>query len=382
MKKLSFLIVIWLAGIANICAQPASENIKAAIQPFVDAGDISGIVSVIADRDKVLSVTSIGFQDIETKKAMDADVLFWIASQSKPIAATAVMMLVDEGKINLDEPVTTYLPELNKLMVSVAKRENWQAEEKPVKPVTLRHLLSHTSGMAWVAGVQEQTKKIDILPFSKSIYVSAMTPLLFHPGERYSYSNQGINIAATVVERVSGMPFETFLQIRLFDPLGMKSATFWPNEKQIKKLATAYTKGADGKLAPVEIDQLQYPLSDRNNRFAEAAGGLFCSPNDLVKFYRMIANKGVLDGKRYLNEATVEEMGKKQTGERVADQYGLGWGVSETLMGHGGAYGTDSKVYKKSGYVVMYFILGAGLPKQGDAFNAFYKAVNELYNLE
>jgi CubicO group peptidase (beta-lactamase class C family) len=374
-----FFAALFLTG--GIYAQTASRSITEALQPFIDAGEIGGVVTVIADRDKVLNITSVGYQDMEKKKLMDADVLFWIASQSKPIAATAVMMLVDEGRLSLDEPVTTYLPELKNLTKTVVKREAWQAEEKPAQTLSLRRLLSHTGGLTWVAGVQEQMKKIDVLPFSTSLYVSAMTPLLSEPGERYSYSNQGINIAATVVERISGMPFEVFLQQRLFDPLGMKSATFWPTEKQINKMALAYKKGANGKLEPVEIDQLQYPLSDKTKRFAEAAGGLFCTPDDLVKFYRMIANKGVLNGKRYLSEAAVEEMGKKQTGN-LSDSYGLGWGVSDKTMGHGGAYGTDTKVYKKSGHVVMYFVLGQGLPKQGEAFNAFNRVASQLYPLE
>ncbi len=379
MKKF-FCIALLLALCAPAAnAQSALDgDIRGMLQPYIDNGDLPGVVTVVADRDEVLSLVSVGWRDVENKGKMDADALFWIASQSKPIAGCAVMMLVDEGKLDLDAPVTDYLPELSALMVQTVERKEWKLLEKPATPVTLRRLLSHTAGMAWVGGVQQQMGRIDVLSLNKSLYVSSMTPLLYQPGERYSYSNQGINIAATVIERVTGIRYEEFLQQRLFDPLGMKSATFWPESG---KLAIPYRKDEDGRLKPVEVNQLQYPLSDRANRYAEAGGGLFCSPNDLVKFYRMIANKGVYNGKRYLSERAIEEMGSKQTGED-ANWYGLGWGGTDAFMGHGGAYGTDSRVYKQSGIVTMYFIQGQGLPKHQQAIDAFLTIAGQHLELK
>jgi CubicO group peptidase (beta-lactamase class C family) len=352
------------------------------MQPYIDSGNIPGVVTVVATADEILSMECFGYQDVATRKKMEPNTLFWIASQSKPVTAVAVMMLVDEGKLNLDEPVTTWLPELSRLMVLRVKRDDWQVEERLSKPITLRHLLSHTGGMQWVASVQEQAGKIDVLPLSTSLYASAATPLLFEPGEKYSYSNQGINIAATIVERVSGMPFADFLQKRIFDPLGMKSATFWPSEKQLEKLATPYTLDTNGKLTEITINQLQYPLNNRENRFAEAAGGLFCSPVDWVKFYRMIAGKGVFNGKRYLSEAAIAELGKKQTGDAVETSYGLGFAVSEHYMGHGGSHGTDSYIDRQRNLIIMYFIQQADLPKHEEAKQAFLKKVEALYGTD
>jgi CubicO group peptidase (beta-lactamase class C family) len=349
------------------------------MQPYVDSGDIPGAVTVVATADGLLSMECFGYQDVARGKKMEPDALFWIASQSKPVAAVAVMMLVDEGKLNLDEPVTTWLPELNLLTVLRVKRDDWQVTERLSVPLTLRHLLSHTGGLQWVASVQEQAGKIDLLPLSLSLYVSAATPLLSDPGEKYSYSNQGINLAATVVERVSGMPYADFLQKRIFDPLGMKSATFWPSEKQLGKLATPYTLDANGKLTEITINQLQYPLNDRKNRYAEAAGGLFCTPVDWVKFYRMIAGKGVFDGKRYLSEAAIAELGKKQTGDAIETSYGLGFAVSERHMGHGGSHGTDSYINRRLNLIVMYFIQQSDLPKHEEAKRAFLTEVEALY---
>jgi CubicO group peptidase (beta-lactamase class C family) len=159
----------------------------------------------------------------------------------------------------------------------------------------------------------------------------------------------------------------------------MKSATFWPTEKQLEKLAVPYRMDENGKLTETTIDQLQYPLNDQSKRFAESAGGLFCTPSDLVKFYQMIAGKGVFNGKRLLSENAVAEMGKKQTGEKVTESYGLGWSVSNNGMGHGGAYGTDSYVYTNEGLVVMYFIQQQNLPKANEAIRAFQRIVKELY---
>lgn len=377
-----FLLLCFISLSLYSEAQISNKEIDAVLMPYVTSSEVSGIVTIVAKGENILSVNNVGFQNIDKNKKMEPDALFWIASQSKPIAATAVMMLVEEGKLSLDEPITTYIPEFNRLVVARIWREGWQVEERLSKPITLRHLLSHTSGMQWVAELQGQAKKIDVLPLQLSLYASTTTPLFFEPGERYNYSNQGINVAAAIIERVSGKPYFDFLQSRLFEPLGMKSATFWPADKDLEKLAVPYKKGSDGKLEETTIDQLQYPLSDRTKRFAEAAGGLFCKPIDLVKFYQMIANKGVYKGKRYISESSIAEMGKKQTSIDIKDSYGLGWSVTDSFMGHGGAYGTDTKVYQKDGYVVMYFIQEQGLPKSGEAQIRFLNTVQKIYGIQ
>lgn len=377
-----FLLLCFISLSLYSEAQISNKEIDAVLMPYVTSGEVSGIVTIVAKGENILSVNNVGFQNIDKNKKMEPDALFWIASQSKLIAATAVMMLVEEGKLSLDEPITTYIPEFNRLVVARIWREGWQVEERLSKPITLRHLLSHTSGMQWVAELQGQAKKIDVLPLQLSLYASTTTPLFFEPGERYNYSNQGINVAAAIIERVSGKPYFDFLQSRLFEPLGMKSATFWPADKDLEKLAVPYKKGSDGKLEETTIDQLQYPLSDRTKRFAEAAGGLFCKPIDLVKFYQMIANKGVYKGKRYISESSIAEMGKKQTSIDIKDSYGLGWSVTDSFMGHGGAYGTDTKVYQKDGYVVMYFIQEQGLPKSGEAQIRFLNTVQKIYGIQ
>ncbi|MDR1369213.1 MAG: serine hydrolase [Dysgonamonadaceae bacterium] len=377
MKNSRLLFILFLV---MMYSPVFSQNTGELLQPFIDSGELPGIVTVVATPDKVLGVECLGYQNIGKNKKMDSNSIFWIASQSKPFAGVAVMMLVEEGKLDLDEPITTYLPELKDMQVSRINRKEWQVIELASQPVTLRRLLTHTSGMKWVAGIQNQMGKIDVLPFNISLYATAMTPFVAEPGEKIIYSNQGINIAATVVERVSGMSYADFLQKRLFDPLGMKNTTFWPAGKQLDKLVIPYKLGENGELVETTIGQLQYPLEDKTKRFAEAAGGLFSSPVDLVKFYRMIANKGEFEGKRYLSEASVLEIGKDQTGEKVEGRWGLGWALSDKWMGHGGAYGTESRIYK-NGLVAMFFILQQDIPKYKEAFRIFWQEIEKQYGL-
>lgn len=351
------------------------------MQIFLDKGDFAGLVTIVADKNKILSFNCMGYRDLSKKLKMKKNTLFWIASQSKPIAATAVMMLVEEGKLSLDEPITTYLPELKDLKVDQEYLKDSQKEYSGTPAITLRRLLSHTSGMKWVGSIQEKVGKIDIIPLNSSVYVSAQTSLCAVPGDKFSYSNQGVNTAAAVIERISGMPYEKFLEQRIFKPLGMKNTTFWPDAKQQKNMAISYEK-VNGSLREARIDQLQYPLNDKHKRYPEAAGGLFSTPEDLVKFYRMIANGGIYKGKRFLSASSVAEMGGKQTGKNVETSYGLGWAVSEDEMSHGGSYGTDTRVNKKSGLVTLYFVQERDLDEEnGKAQNSFVNEVKAFFNV-
>ncbi len=378
MKKLLLVLPLVLLFTTALIAQqpPVNFPVKEAVEPFVADGGIAGAVAVIADKDKVLQLDAFGYANLEDKVPMNGDTPVWIASQSKPITAVAVMMLVDEGKLDLDKPITDYLPELKDLRVGV-KQEDGNTLLVPVdKPITLRMLLSHSSGMVWVPPLQ-QKHRIDVLPFSKAITTCVMTPLKSQPGTEHSYSNMGVNIAATAVERVSGMPFEDFLQKRLFDPLGMKDTTFWPTPEQVKKLAIIYRKDKEsGKLVPVPNGQLTYPLEDRQIRYPEAAGGLFSTPNDLVKFYQMLLGKGEYHGVRFLKPESVEEIAKKQPGH-LPQGYGLGVGTGGGVFGHGGACGTDSKVDTNLNLTYLWFVQEQGLPEAGKAREAFFKVVRE-----
>lgn len=359
---------------------PEDQRITAELQKYIDHNDLAGIITVVAQKDKIISLNCLGCQNTETGKKMSPNTMFWIASQTKTFTGTAIMMLVERGLLNLDEPVTTYLPELKTLYVTESQDENRKTERKLSQPITLRHLLSHTSGMQFLGGVQQQTGHIDILPLSVSLYSTVLTPLKFEPGNGYLYSNQGINIAATILERVTGMSYEQFIQENILDPLDMKSTTFWLTEEQINNFAAPHKKVDNNKLEPSTISFLQYPLTDRKKRFPEAGGGLFSTPLDLLKFYQMILNGGVYNGKRILSEKSVQEMGSRQTPQREGvSPYGFGWVVSPEYMGHSGACGSESRIYMKDGYILMYIAQEDGLKENKSAQSDFWKMAKELY---
>ncbi|MDR1963912.1 MAG: beta-lactamase family protein [Planctomycetaceae bacterium] len=374
MKRMAVCFLIYLFATTLLLAE--AFPVKEKLQPYIDNNELAGIVTVIADKDNVLQLDVFGYANIDNKIPMNGDTVFWIASQSKPITAVAVLMLVDEGKLGLDDPVTKYLPELNELRVAVKEDEKRTVLVPVETPITLRHLLSHSSGMVWVPPLQ-QKHKIDILPFQKALTTCVMTPLKSQPGTEHSYSNMGVNIAATVVERVSGMLFEEFLEKRIFEPLGMKDTAFWVTPAQQKRLAEVYAWDTDTKtLKRVENGQLTYPLDDHKIRHPEAAGGLYSTPNDLVRFYQMLLGEGEFHGVRILKSESVKEMQKKQPGH-LPQGYGLCVGTGGGVFGHGGACGTDSKVDTNLNLVYLYFVQERGLAKNGEARETFYKIVRE-----
>ena len=348
------------------------------MEPFVEAETLAGAVALVADKDRTLSVDTVGFADIKAKRPMPADALFWIASQSKPITAAALMMLVDEGKVNLDDPVAKYLPEFKQIWWAVEQEPDHVLLKKPPQPITVRQALSHTSGLPFKSALEEPT--LDLLPLSVAVRSYAMTPLVFEPGTKYQYSNAGINTAGRIIEVVSGMPYEDFLQQRLFDSLGMRDTTFWPSGGQLSRLAKSYKPGANGaELEETTITQLNYPLDDRR-RQPMPAGGLFSTAADVGRFCQMVLRGGEFEGKRYLSESAVRQMTSKQTPESLKDQYGLGWATGGGAYGHGGAYATNMSIDPKLGLITVYMVQHAGFPGNGrESLAAFRKAAEEEF---
>ena len=370
--KATFLFFLVLGGTFLIAAEPpANPEIQAVLQPFVDSHEIGGIITLVATKDGILAQNVMGYADIAADKKMKADNLFWIASMSKPVAGTAVMMLVEEGKIALDDPVTKYIPELAAWKVIAEKSDDRLVLVAPEKPVTVRQLLSHTSGLAFLAEVQHKFGLASI-PLSFTAMPSITGPLTAQPGTTYLYSNQGINVAARIVEIAAGMPYEEFLQKRLFDPLEMIDTTFWPNDEQLARLVKTYrtNKNKDG-MDEIPIGFFKQPLSDRQSRYAEAGGGLFSTTADVYRFCRMIADGGTWNGKRFLSPESIREMGRDQTGD-LKRHYGLGWGAGGNIMGHGGAQGTQMKI-GDNGAILIFMIQGAG-EATGKADKAFTEA--------
>ena len=362
--KLSSIAFVSALFLSKLLFAEAPATSSAVLKPFVDKHELAGAVALAADKNKVLSVESVGFADIAAGKVMKQDNIFWIASQSKPMTAVAVMMLVDDGKISLDDPIEKYLPEFRGQMVVAEKNNEHIVLRKPKHPITVRETLNHTSGLPFKSAIEEPT--LDGLSLSSAVRSYAMTPLLSEPGAVYRYSNAGINTAARLIEVVAKVKYEDFMQQKLFDPLGMKDTTFWPNEAQSLRVAKSYRPDASKtNLAEFPISQLIYPLTDRVHRFPMPAGGLFSTAIDTSLFCRMLLNNGELDGKRYLSENAIKELSKRQTPPAIKESYGLGFSVSPDSYGHGGAQATNMEIRSGKGLVLVWMVQHGGYPGEG-----------------
>ncbi|MES2507988.1 MAG: serine hydrolase domain-containing protein [Verrucomicrobiota bacterium] len=372
-------LFVFAASLTVLAAEQAAPTITSALKPFVEKQELAGAVVWAGTVEKGASLSTVGFADIEARVPMKDDTLFWIASMSKPMTGAAVMMLVDEGKIRLDDPVEKYLPEFKGQQLAILKDGKQTGTKAPARLITVRDVLSHTSGLPFKSPEEQPT--LDGLPLEKAVKTYASHPLVFEPGKDFLYSNAGINTAARILEVVSGMAYEDFMAKRLFEPLGMADTTFWPNESQVARLAKSYKPGKDGKgLEPLLIGQLYYPLGDRSKRFPMPAGGLFSTAADVGVFGLMILNGGEWKGRRYLSQAAVEELTRRQTPPELSRAYGLGWAVDPDGAGHGGAFATNLSVDKKHGLVLVYMVQHSGFPGEGKkALGAFKAAAVQAF---
>jgi CubicO group peptidase (beta-lactamase class C family) len=367
LRWLPVLLSLVLGPAPSTVAQDKFAAVPAKVQPFVDNGEISGAVMLVATRDRVLHLSAVGQSDLASGRKMQMDDLFWIASMSKPITAVAVALLADEGKLAFDDPVENHLPEFRDLWVIEEQTPDRRVLVKPARPITLRDLLTHTSG---VGEYRVTDPHWSLATMSRTL---AREPLRFQPGTRWSYSTAGTDLLGRVVEVVSGVPFAEFLQSRLFDPLGMKDTTFWPTPAREERAARDYRPGTQPGKLEVAVNPYLYggAVTDKA-RPALGGAGLFSTAEDIAKFYRMMLNDGTANGRRILKSATVAEMTRKQTGDlkaRPGMPWGLGFCVIEdpaqmeanaTLspgtFGHGGAHGTSSWADPKTGLIYVFMI--------------------------
>lgn len=373
---------IWTVLAPLLWAQPAgatTNRLADVLQPYVDAHRIAGAVTLVADRDGVLDVSWVGDADLTTHTLMRPDTVFWIASQTKPFTATALMMLVDEGKVNVDDPVEKYLPGFRGQMRMTSRGTEYALLTRPVHPITIRNLLTHTSGLPYSSALEGAA--LDALPLAVTVGSYAMTPLNFEPDSLYSYANAGLNTVGRIVEVVSGQPYADFLQTRLLGPLALHDTTFWPDAAQLSRLAKVYGHTrTDEPLHAVPINLLTYPLDDRQTRHAVPAAGLFSTAGDCARFCRMILRGGELDGRRYLSEAAVREMTTRQTPPNLPVSYGFGWSTDDGRCGHSGAYETDMGLDRTRGLVYVFMVQQAGYHEDAERCkHAFWDAANERF---
>jgi CubicO group peptidase (beta-lactamase class C family) len=376
MFKHRHLLPLFLACASSLFAEKP-VGVSGSLLPFIQSKTISGGVALVVSPDKVLALESQGFSDLEKQQPMQTDAMFWIASMTKPMTAMAVMMLVEEGKINIADPVAKYLPEFKDQMLAVEKTPERVVLQKPARRITVKDLLTHTSGLVSVSPLDKAA--LDTLTLREAVITYALSPLQFEPGSKWSYCNPGINTLGRIVEVVSGKPYAEFMQERLFTPLGMKDTTFWPTDEQVKRVAKSYKQNAAKKgLEETTVSFLTVPITNRE-RMALPAGGLFSCAEDLAKLYQMLLNRGEWNGRRYLQEATLQVMTTNQLGDMPKVSFvegmhmGLGFhivhqpmGVSEVLsqgsFGHGGAYGTQAWIDPVKKLAIVLLIQRQGLP--------------------
>ena len=357
-----FLVFASACGaIAQTAATPGASQadpVAAMIQAMINRHEIPGAIVLIANKDKVFDTVILGDADLKTHKPLKRNDEFWIASMTKPMTAVALMMLVDEGKVNVDDPVEKYLPEFKGQKVRAVRRDPANKSETgfgalvpATHPITIREIMCH------IAGLPFQSKKehdpLDSRPLKDAVKTYAEEPLLYQPGTDYTYSNEDLNTTGRIVEVVSGMPYEQFLQQRIFDPLGMKDTTFWPNQEQIARLAKSY-KPDGGLLTEVPLTQVGSPLDDRKHRFPIPAGGLFSTADDCLGFMQMMVNHGVYHGKRLVSEASVHEMTILQNKGLGKTQGGLGWRVRNGDFDHSGHHKTFMGEHTKTGTILVF----------------------------
>jgi CubicO group peptidase (beta-lactamase class C family) len=393
---LAFLISVAVAA-APAGGAPGGGGGKFAeiIKPCVAENAVAGAVFLVADAGKILACEAAGFADIASQKTMRADDVFWIASMTKPMTAACLMMLVDEGKVALDDPVEKYIPEFAApRKISPAKRKTAVNDEgvaiaaatagvaagnrtasaataagagaataaAPVfrkRPITLRQLLSHTAGMQ---RADPRERFIDTRPLAAAVPRYARLDLLFEPGTSYSYSSLDISAIGRVIEIASGIPYEKFLQTRLLDPLGMDDTTFWPTKAQLARLATSYRGDPEKRtLTPGPVSGRTHPLDDRARRHPTPGGGLFSTAADVAKFGQLLLNKGGFGGRQIISEKSVAEMTRRQTPSGTRTAYGLclvlGAGGE---FGHGGAHGTNFTIWPDKKRVTVFMVQRIG----------------------
>jgi CubicO group peptidase (beta-lactamase class C family) len=327
--------------------------LAAKLQPLVDDGTIPGAVMLVASKDEILDFAAIGWSDLAAKRPMAADAFFWIASMAKSMTGAAFMMLVDEGKVSLDDPVEKFLPGFKGQKV-VLKDD--PAPRPANHPILIREILSHSSGLPFRSEAEAGT--LDRLPLAEAVDTYATTPLMWQPGTDYAYSNAGINTAGRIIEVLSGMSYEKFMDERLFHPLGMKDTTFWPNAEQLQRQAKAYQPQPNPlRLEEVKIEQLTYPLDKKAGRYPMPAGGLFSTAPDVARFCQMCLNDGTFEGRRYLSPKAVRS------------------------FSHGGAFQTYMGVDPAAGIISVFLIQiqGPWLTSAGEnVFPTFVQATRNF----
>jgi CubicO group peptidase (beta-lactamase class C family) len=341
--------------------QEILQQIPLRMKSFIDKQTIAGAVTLVAHGSDIVEFDATGMADMEAGRPMQKDTIFQIMSMTKPVTAIGIMMLAEQGKLALRDPVEQYLPEFHDLRVATTVGPDAKHLSIPNHAITIRDLLTHTAGIQDYPGppaIRDYAQTMSV-PLDEVVRQLAKQPLLFQPGTQWSYSSPGIEILGRIIEVCSGEKYVDYVTEHILKPLGMKDSFFFPPPDKINRIAMVYAQ-KDGKLvrAPASIlggDPAKY----RQGAVFPAPGwGLYSTAEDLLHLYRMMLGDGGYEGHRYLSPFSVHIMTEPQTtgiqpvGWMRGSDYGLAWEVVTDPLGelaghtigtygHGGAFGTQ-----------------------------------------
>jgi CubicO group peptidase (beta-lactamase class C family) len=371
-----------LSGCCTVCQGPKNSGTtfaKDALAPYVESGQLPGAINVFY-KDGLQETACVGYSDVAGKRPITTDDIFMQCSQTKGFCGVTVAILVEEGKISLDDPVSKYLPEFKELWIHESTSNEVKRLVRAKNELTVRMAMNHTGGFPFEICAKQGTIKgggwSGGAPLRQTAAIAAACPLQFEPGTKVQYSNTGIDIGAAIIEVVTGQRWETFLQERVLDPLGMKNTTFWPTDKQLMTQVEMYdcVKNAPAKHR-LQNEMQQRPYNDAHV-FASAGAGLWTTANDQLKFYKMLMNLGMGEnGVRILKEETVKSILAQSTRPKGMEGYSLGLtapkeDAEDAWFGHGGAWGTNCMVNWRRKELKLWVVQLCGGPRPWDKARA------------
>lgn len=352
---------------------------KDALMPFVQSGQLPGAINVFY-KNGIQETTCVGYADVAAKRPITMNDVYMQCSQTKGFCGVTIAMLIEEGKISLDDPVSKYLPEFRELWVLKSNQDGVKTLVKVKNTLTIRMVMNHTGGFPFEICAKQGNIKgggwSGGAPIRQTAAIAAASPLLFEPGTKMKYSNTGIDIGAAIVEVVTGQRWEDFLKERVLIPLGMNSSSFRPTDRQLETQVEMYDCVKDAPAKYRRQNNMQQRPYNGPNVFASAGAGLWTTANDQLKFYKMLMNLGVGDnGARILKEETVRELLAKSTRPKGMGGYSLGLTAPEedqenSWFGHGGAWGTNCMVNWHRKELKLWVVQLCGKPRPWDKARA------------
>ena len=346
-----------------------------ALKPWVENGQLPGAISILHNNG-VEEIACVGYADVAKKRPITLDDVYMQCSQTKGFCGVTVAILVEEGKLKLDDPVSKYLPEVKNLWVLDSNTNGVKVLKRAQNVLTVRMIMNHTGGFPFELPAKQANIKgggcSGGMPLRSVAAEAAALPILFEPGTKVQYSNTGIDIGAAVVEVITGKKWEDFLAERVLKPLGMTSSTFWPTDKQLETQIEMYRCVKDKPAEYMVQNNMQQRPYNGSHVFASAGGGLWTTARDQVKFYKMLMNLGMGEnGVRILKEETVKSILAVSTRPQKLGGYSLGLATplydnENAWFGHGGAWGTNCSVNYHKKQLKLWVCQLCGHPRPWD----------------